>query len=180
MRPSVALVALLACALVACALVACAPIAAAQDAKAQDARLGARLDQRTRIAVTALVDSARRAQLPTAPLVDKALEGAAKGSTGPKIVSAVRLLSMRLAESRRVMGTGATNAEIEAAATALDVGVAAHDLARLRAAAGKRRVTVPLAALTDLIGRNVPVSTAVNIVVSLTKADVRDSDIAMF
>lgn len=155
-------------------------LAGAAVASAQDPRLAARLDRRTQVAVDALVDSARRARLPTAPLVDKALEGAAKGSTGPKIVSAVRLLSLRLAESRHVMGTDATNAEIEAAATALGAGVAAHDLARLRAAAGKRRVTVPLAALTDLIGRNVPVATAANVVISLAKAGVRDSDIAMF
>ncbi len=156
-------------------LLVCAPVAGAQDA-----RLAARLDRPTRDAVNALVDSARRARLPTAPLVDKALEGAAKGSTGPKIVSAVRSLSARLAESRHVLGNDAASGEIEAAATALDAGVAAHDLARLRAAAGKRRVTVPLAALTDLIGREVPVATAANVVISLAKAGVRDSDITMF
>ena len=50
------------------ALVLVAPVAIAQDA-----RLSARLDKPTLVAVNALVDSARGARLPTAPLVDKAL-----------------------------------------------------------------------------------------------------------
>jgi hypothetical protein len=52
----------------------------APQAVAQDVRLSARLDKPTLVAVNAIVDSARVAKLPTAPLVDKALEGAAKGS----------------------------------------------------------------------------------------------------
>jgi len=38
-----------------------------------DPRLVARLDKPTSVAVNAIVDSARAAKLPTAPLVDKAL-----------------------------------------------------------------------------------------------------------
>ena len=62
---------------------------------AQDSRLAARLDKETFAAVNAIVDSARVAKIPTAPLVDKALEGAAKGSDGSKIILAVRQLSLR-------------------------------------------------------------------------------------
>ena len=61
----------------------------ARAAAAQDPRLAARLDKPTYVAVNAIVDSARAAKLPTAPLVDKALEGAAKGSDGPRIVLVV-------------------------------------------------------------------------------------------
>ena len=43
--------------------------------------------------------------------------------------------------------------EIKAAAGALEAGVSDRDLARAAAAAGKRPVTMPLAVLTDLIGR---------------------------
>ena len=57
---------------------------------AQDARLAARLDKPTLLAVNAIVDSARVSKLPTDMLVDKALEGAAKGSEGPNIVTAGR------------------------------------------------------------------------------------------
>ena len=92
-------------------------------AAAQDARLEARLDKPTFAAVNAIVDSARHAKLPTAPLVDKALEGAAKGGDGAKIVAAVQQLSAKLATARNVLGAKATQDEIKAAATALDAGV---------------------------------------------------------
>ena len=80
----------------------------APQAVAQDARLSERLDKPTLIAVSAIVDSARVAKLPTAPLVDKALEGAAKGSDGQKIVVAVRQLSMQMGSAKRVLGSSAT------------------------------------------------------------------------
>ena len=46
----------------------------------ESATLAARLDRPTYVAVSAIVDSARLAKLPTKPLLDKAFEGAAKGS----------------------------------------------------------------------------------------------------
>ncbi len=150
------------------------------SAAAQDARLAARLDQQTNVAVAAIIDSARIAKLPTAPLTDKALEGAAMGSDGSKIVVAVRQLSLRLTEARRMLGPASTADEIKAGAGAIDAGVVARDLSRLRTAAGKRPVTLPLAVLTDLVGREVPVATATNLVLSLTRSRVRDADLATF
>jgi len=147
---------------------------------AQDARLSARLDKPTLIAVNAIVDSARVAKLPTAPLVDKALEGAAKGSDGQKIVVAVRQLSMQMGSSKRVLGSSATPDEIKAAATALAAGVSERDLARLRSASGKRPVTMPLAVLTDLIVREVPVATATSLVIQLARSGVKDPELALF
>jgi hypothetical protein len=152
----------------------------ARAANAQDPRLAQRLDKPTYVAVNAIVDSARVANLPTAPLVDKALEGAAKGSDGPKIVSAVHLLSVRMAASRRALGSSATGDEIKAAATALGAGMSPHDLARVRAASGKRSVTMPLAAAIDLIGRDVPVATATSLVIQLERSGVKDADLALF
>lgn len=154
---------------------------AAVVAQATANSLSARLDPTTRVAVQAIVDSARRAKLPTAPLVDKALEGAAKHSDGPNIVSAVRQLSVELGESKRVLGSGASTAELQASATALHAGVSPRDIAVLRSAAGPhRRVTLPLAVMTDLIGRNVPVATASQVVVGLARAGAHDSDLTMF
>ena len=147
---------------------------------AQDARLAARLDKPTLIAVNAIVDSARVSKLPTAPLVDKALEGAAKGKDGPTIVSAVHLLSVRMGSAKRVLGPNPTPDEIKAAASALDVGVSVRDLARLRAAAGKQPVTVPLAVVTDLVGQRVPIATATNVVLQLVRSGVKDPDLALF
>lgn len=148
---------------------------------AQTRALDSRLDPATRAAVQAIVDSARRARLPTAPLVDKALEGAAKHSDGPNIVSAVRQLSVELAQSKRVLGAGASTAELQASATAMHAGVSSRDVALLRSAAGPhRRVTLPLAVMTDLIGRNVPVPTAAQVVVGLARAGARDADLSIF
>jgi len=153
---------------------------AAPAAVAQDARLVARLDKPTLDAVTAIVDSARAAKLPTAPLVDRALEGSAKGSDGRKIISAVKQLSVRMGSARRALGATATADEIKAAAGALDAGISANDLARLRAASGKRPVTTPLDVLTDLVGRAVPVDAATNVVVQLAKSGVKDPEFALF
>jgi len=147
---------------------------------AQDARLAARLDKPTFAAVNAVIDSARLAKLPTAPLVDKALEGAAKGSDGAKIVLAVHQLSVRMSAARKVLGTSASPDEIKVAATALDVGVSTRDLAVLHAASGKRAMTMPLEVLTDVIGREVPVPTATNLVLQLLRSGVKDADLALF
>jgi len=111
-------------------------------ASAQDQRLSARLDKPTLGAVSAIVDSARIAKLPTAPLVDKALEGSAKGSDGSNITSAVHLLFVRMGSAKKAIGPTATADEIKSASDALDAGVSVRDLARLRAAAGKRPVTM--------------------------------------
>ena len=147
---------------------------------AQEAQLAARLDPKTRAAVAAVIDSARRAKLPTAPLVNKALEGAAKGSDGDKIVIAVHQLAERLGAARHVLGARSTADEIKAGAGALDAGVSPRDLARLRSAAGKRPVTLSLAVLTDLVERDVPVATASSLVLSLAKSGVHDPDLTLF
>ena len=154
--------------------------AAATAARAQDARLAQRLDKPTYVAVNAIVDSARLAKLPTAPLVDKALEGAAKGSDGQKIVLAVHQLSLRMTSARRVLGTTSSADEIKAAAIALDAGVSERDLERVKAAGGKRSVTMPLEVLTDLVGRQVPIATATSLIVQLARSGVKDQDFALF
>jgi len=155
-------------------------VAAQASGAGTDPRLATRLDKPTYVAVNAIVDSARAAKLPTAPLVDKALEGAAKGSDGPKIVSAVQQLRVRMTSARAVLGTSATSDEIKAASAAFEAGVSDRDLARVKAAAGKRAVTMPLAVLTDLIGRQIEVATATNLVIQLEKSGVKDPELALF
>ena len=146
---------------------------------AQDPRLKARLDGPTFVAVSAIVDSARVAKLPTAPLVDKALEGAAKGSDGAKIVVAVKQLSLRMGSAKRALGSGASADEIKSAAGAMDSGVSLRDLARLRAAAGRRPMTMPLAVVSDLIGQSIPIPTATDLVLQLVKSRVTDRDLSL-
>ncbi|HEX3865172.1 MAG TPA: hypothetical protein VHV78_00415, partial [Gemmatimonadaceae bacterium] len=80
----------------------------AGSAIAQDPRLATRLDKPTQVAVNAIVDSARRDKLPTTPLVNKALEGSAKGSDGPTVASAVHQLYMRMGSAKHALGPTAT------------------------------------------------------------------------
>lgn len=148
----------------------------AQDTSA----LASRLDKSTYIAVTAIVDSARIAKMPTKPLFDKALEGAAKGSDGPTIVGAVQQRWVRMGAAKQGLGTSTSPDEIRSAVTALEAGLSARDLARVRAAGGKRSVTLPLAVLTDLISRSVPTPTATDLVLQLMRSGVRDGDLSTF
>jgi hypothetical protein len=141
------------------------------------------LDATTRVAVVALVDSARRLRLPTEPLVDKALEGEKKGADGTRIVTAVRGLSAELRSARGSLGSGASADEITAGANALHAGFPMRDLTRLSAAAqhaGRSRVTLPLTVATDLVARGVPVATASDVVLSLARAGLRDSELTLF
>jgi len=149
-------------------------------ARGQDPRLAARLDAPTRGAVLAIMDTARAARLPTQPLADKALEGARKGADGPRIVTAVRMLAVEMRESRSALGRTSAPDEIIAGANALHAGVPPAELARLRAAGGRRPVALALAVASDLVARRVPVLVASGIVVDLVRSGARDADLTAF
>ena len=148
-------------------------------ARAQD-RLAGRLPEPARAAVAALVDSARAAGLPTDPLVNRALEGAAKGAEGERIVAAVRSLAARLADARAALGAGATEAELVAGAAAIRAGASAAFLARLRREAPREPLVVPLAVMADLVARGVPADTAATSVLALVRSGARDADLVAF
>lgn len=117
-----------------------------------------------------IIDSAVQAGLPRGPLVEKALEGSAKGASAEAIAGAVRALAGALASAREALGT-ATADELNAGAVALRLGARPEDLARLRAAR-RRDLVVPLGVLSDLVARGVPPDTAARVVVALaSRAD---------
>jgi hypothetical protein len=147
-------------------------------ARAQDPRLVHRLDSITTVAVGALLDSARTAGLPVEPLVQRALEGAAKHAEPDRIVAAVRRLAGELGVARAALGRESSPAELDAGASALRAGVRPEDLTLLR----QRRtqsLTVALAALTDLVVGGVPPDSAASAVLALA-ARARDDQIADF
>jgi hypothetical protein len=145
---------------------------------AQDPRLERRLDSATLVALTPVLDSARAADLPLEPLVQRALEGAIKHAGAARIVTAVRLLARELGEARTALGPGSTSAELVAGASALRAGARATDLAQFRRRRGAG-VTVPLAAVTDLVTSGVPPDSAVAAVLALM-ALARDDQIVDF
>ena len=87
-------------------------------ATAQEQRLVGRLSDAVRPQVDGVLDSARTAGLPTEPIVDRALEGAAKGAPGNLIVTAVRRLWGELRTARQAFGDEASASEITAGASA--------------------------------------------------------------
>lgn len=143
-----------------------------QDAAAQEARFTGRLSPAARSAVEAVLDSARQSGLPIEPLVDRALEGAAKGAGDNLIVGAVRRLATDLGDASVALGPGASDAEITAAASALRAGARAADLTALRERRPGRSVTVAAAVLADLVALGVPPDTATAAVLAM--ADLAD------
>lgn len=144
---------------------------------AQDPRLERRLDSATVAALVAVIDSARTVGLPVEPLVQRALEGAAKHASPVRIVAAVRSLADELSVARTALGGASTAPELVAAASALRAGVRPADLTQLR----QRRstgLTVSLAAVTDLVTSGVPPDSAAAAVLALAAA--RDDQIVDF
>jgi hypothetical protein len=151
------------------------------QAGAQDPRIGTRLDAPSRAAITALVDSARAQGLPVEPLMEKVYEGMGKGADGPRIVAAVRSLTLEMASAHRALGTVASADEIKAAASAMHAGVPAVELGKMKKQSGLRRsLTLPFTVLSDIISRGVPVEAGVNAIRSLVGAGAKDADLTKF
>jgi hypothetical protein len=155
--------------------------AALAQVGAQDPRIGTRLDAPSRIAILALLDSAKAQGLPTEPLMEKVNQGLAVGADGPRIVTAVRSLTLEMASAHRALGTVASVDEIKAAASAMHAGVPAVELGKLKKQSGLRRsLTLPFTVLADIVSRGVPVEAGVNAIRSLVGAGAKDADLSKF
>jgi hypothetical protein len=164
-----------------CLLVSVAP----QMLSAQrGADLPARLEPASRAAIVRLADSLAAEHLPTAPVYDKAAEGALKGADDRRIVAAVRGLAQRLREARTLLGQSATDAELAACASALYAGV---DATRIRAVvdarnehASGRPLDVSLVVLANLVADGVPASVAAESLTALLASGAGDEDLGAF
>ncbi len=141
--------------------------AIAPTLSAQEPRLAGRLPERELAAVNAVLDSARADDLPTEPLVDRALEGVSKGAAPALIVQVVRRLAGELRQARAAFGGEASTPELTAGASALRAGASVDDLAELRALRQRHSLTVAAAVLADLVAVGVPADTAVAAVLAL-------------
>lgn len=157
------------------ALMVLALVSARVDA--QDPRL-ARLDRRVQAEVSALIDSARSLGIPAEPVVDKALEGAAKRAPSERIIRVVRTRFGELVAARGALGSGPIDAELIAAADALHAGASAEVITTLRTRRPGVPLTIPLAVLADLIARGVPVDTASSAVLALAGTPATDAQFA--
>jgi hypothetical protein len=111
--------------------VALAPNLAAQ--RAVDARLVGRVPTPLAAAVTVLLDSAAARGFPGTPLVDKTLEGVAKGAPAERILVAVRTVFGHLDQAAAVLAeTGNASADaVEAGAFAMAAGLSVGDVAEI-------------------------------------------------
>ena len=123
----------------------------------------ARLQPAARAALDALADSARAAELPLAPLYDKAAEGVLKRADDARIVDAVRRLAQRLSQARAALGPTASSGDLQVGASALAAGVPRDSLRAIGAAHATRRraggvsgLAVSLSVVADLVTRGVP------------------------
>jgi hypothetical protein len=153
-------------------------VAARAHAQANDDRLRNQVDAPTYASLHAVFDSARGAGLPAEPLVDKALEGAAKHAPGDRIVAVVRDLAARLAATRNALGGYGTPEELSAGTAALRAGISPATLAELRRVRHNEQVTIPLAVAAELVARGVRPDTASAQVLRLAAAGARDVDLA--
>jgi len=129
----------------------------------------ARFDSATASGLRKLLDSAAELGIPTGPLVDRALEGAARRVNGAQILKVVRAHMTALLQARDVLGTGTPAEELDAGARALRAGVDANALAAVRATRAPGAALIPLVVLTDIVQRGVPQITARDAVASLSK-----------
>lgn len=152
---------------------------ATSAARGQEPRLAGRVPDAARAQVDAILSGARSRGLPVEPLVDRALEGAAKGAPPALIVSAVARLRDELILVRDAFGEAASTAELTAGASALRAGATASSLERLRRLRAGRPLTVAAAVMADLVAAGVPADTAVGAVLALA-SDVDDTDYLTF
>ena len=151
------------------------------SAGAQDPRTGPKLDNPTKVAILAIIDTARAQGIPVEPLMDKMNEGLGKGADGPRIVAAVRNLALEMSIAHSALGAVASTDEIKAAASAMHAGVPAVELGKMKKQSGRlRSLALPFIVITDIVSRGVPVGSAVNAVKSLVGAGAKDKEINDF
>jgi hypothetical protein len=128
-------------------------------------QIAAKLSPESRAAIQQVIDSARAAGLPVAPLSDKMYEGVLKGADDRRIVAAVQRLFHQLSEARDVLGSAKDPVLLGATASALQAGVSPSELRRIVTPVGG---TTPdphvlagaLITVVDLVAKHIAPSTA--------------------
>lgn len=141
-------------------------VAEAQDASASAlARARASMSPAAAAQFDATLRAALQRGLPTQPLAEKALEGAAKGVPGERIVVAVKVLADRMGHAQGLLAARANSSDLSAVADALQRGVPDDAIRRIgREAAPGEAVGVSVHALADLLDRGVPVAVGLDVI----------------
>ena len=137
-----------------------------------------RFDSLTATALRGLFDDAHELGLPVRPLVNRALEGAARRIPSERIVRVVREHAAALHQAKRALGERSHEDELEAAAIALRAGLDERAVELMRTSRGRESVVVPLVVLTDLVRRGVPIPNAQDAVAILARTP-RSDDVLL-
>jgi hypothetical protein len=128
-----------------------------------------RFDSLTATSLRALFEEAADRGLPVRLLVNRALEGAARRVGSARILRVVHEWSDALSTAKFALGEGTTEAELDAAATAIRAGIEPRTVASLRTMRAPGTTVTALVVLTDLVQRGVPAATAREAVVTMAK-----------
>ncbi|HXD59195.1 MAG TPA: hypothetical protein VE966_03940 [Gemmatimonadales bacterium] len=163
-------------------LVLGATLTGALSAQDVQARLDGRVSPEVRRAVRSIAADAAAHGLPVDPLVQKAIEGAAKGVPGDRVIAAVRALAGRLGQAMaavRDAGVAAPAGDVvEGGADALNAGFSGHqvsDLVRVSRPPYDPALTLRVAATLSALG--VPTTQALQLVEGMISAGRSPSDV---
>jgi hypothetical protein len=142
-----------------------------------DPRLDARLAGRTKDSVNAIVESARRAGLPTEPLIQKALEGVQKNATADAVLQSLGRMSHLLQQAKSALGPASSREDVEAGAEALRNGVDVKKLERLGTMRSGQRVATAINVVNYIVAKGVQKDTAADVIGSLVAAAATDDQL---
>lgn len=117
-------------------------------------------DARTNAELHQLIEAARASGIPTAPLVSRALQGAARRVSGARVVALVKAHADSMRAARYALGNLSSADELDAGATALRAGASRLALRRVRTTRAPGEATTALVVLTDLLSRGIKMSDA--------------------
>lgn len=138
----------------------------------------ARFDSLTALSLRSFLDSAAEQGIPTRPLYNKALEGAARKAGGAKIMQTVRDLAVALVQAREVLGANTPVSELVAGADALRTpGIKPDDLAAIRQTRPVGTAEIAIVVLTDIVKRGVPGPAARDAVSTIAKLPSSDASL---
>jgi hypothetical protein len=155
-------------------------LAAATQLAAQGSlgRLAGRVPEPALTAIDSILVAAHREGLPTHPLIEKALEGGAKGVAPDKIVLAVSTSAGQLRVARALLREAGESqptdpAEVTAVAAALSRGLSPELVGQLTAVLPGEPTGPALHAVADLVGHRFAEDSSVELIVAAAQAGLR-------
>jgi len=145
-------------------------------------RLDRRVSPEVQQAVRSIAADAAAHGLPVDPLVQKAIEGGAKGVPGDRVIAAVRALAGRLAEAKEAVseaGVAAPSGDVvEGGADALNAGISKGQVGELvRVSRPPQDPALTLRVAATLAALGVPATQAIQLVQGMISAGRSPSDL---